>query len=48
MKYEKKAVMDEQLNSVRAEIKQISDKYDQDMATYIMREKYLKASVTYP
>lgn len=47
MKYDKKTIMDEKLNAVRAEIKEISDKYNQDMATYIMREKYLKASVTH-
>jgi len=47
MKYGKKTVINERLNSAREEIKQFSEKYEQDMAAYQMRERYLKASVPF-
>jgi hypothetical protein len=46
MKFDKKAVMEEKLEGVRGELKELEQKYDRDMVEYEMREKYLKASLT--
>jgi len=45
MKYDKKAVIDQKLQTVREEIKELDQKYDQDMAKYEQRERYLKSAL---
>ncbi len=45
MKYDKKAVINDKLDSIQNEIKELNDKYEADLSAYQMREKYLKASV---
>lgn len=45
MKYDKKAVIEEKLQKVREDIKDLDEKYQQDMGIYEQRERYLKSGL---
>ena len=46
MKYDKTAVIDQKLQKLKNEIKEIDDKYNEEMASFESRERYLKASLS--